>query len=422
MSERIICQGCGQRIELPEGYRRNKIQCPECGVITAVNLAGRKPVPSAPGPGGTDDTPFETDRGPSQGNLLPPRLPVEEPDIAALPVPEPPRPAAGRREARPREEGPGPEQPRAEPAVWTCQHCGEWQPRKPRGKKPVCPVCKTPVPAEPRRDAVTATVLQKLLPRTAAQPAEWSEDPEDSKPYRVDATGPLGCPGCGKPMEPQAILCLHCGLDLRSGSKAKTLYDPITRRWDAGLPLPLRWLCFGGWQCVALPPVLWGAAHEGHAFYAVGSWLWLSVLVAFLVGTYDRLDLHRNARGKVRLLKTWYFCFVPRKPETVDLVQYEGILTGQVHAVDIADYVVLASFACFAILAVFAAGVVAGLFALLPGIVWYFTVMQRDTFFVALTKDHGHPELLLFRSWSEPRAKEVATTLRTAALPEYEWY
>src|SRR5262245_34819080 len=128
MSERIICQGCGQRVELPEGYRRNKIQCPECGVITAVDLAGRKPVPSAAGPSGADDTPFETNRGPAQGNLLPPRLPpAEEPDIAALPDPEPPRPARGRRESRPRDDPPEPEPPRPEPAVWTCQHCGEWQ-------------------------------------------------------------------------------------------------------------------------------------------------------------------------------------------------------------------------------------------------------------------------------------------------------
>src|SRR5262245_60568698 len=50
----IICQGCGQSFPLPEGYSRNKIQCPGCGVICAVPVGreaksggGRKPAPAA---------------------------------------------------------------------------------------------------------------------------------------------------------------------------------------------------------------------------------------------------------------------------------------------------------------------------------------------------------------------------------------
>ena len=153
--------------------------------------------------------------------------------------------------------------------------------------------------------------------------------------------------------------------------------------------------------------MIWGATQEGHAFYVIGGWVWLSVMCAFLCGTYNRIDLNRNARGKVRLVRTWYFCFIPAPAETVDLLQYEGIEIGQVHELDFTDYVVL----------------VAGIgFFLLPGIIWYLAIMQRDTWFVALTKDHGHPELWLYRGWSERRAKEMANTLRTAALPEYSWY
>jgi hypothetical protein len=398
MTERVICQGCGQRITLPDDYRRNKIQCPECGVITAVDVAAGKPLGSG-SRRRDDDTPFDTKRGPSQANAIappvppPPRpRPEPEPDIASLP------------DVAPRRE---PEEPPAEPEVWTCSFCGEWQPRQPRGKKPRCPVCKTPVPTPSKTAGVTTEPQKALVPAPVVVQTDWSDDPEDSKPYRVDAAAQTLCPGCGKPMEPQAIVCLLCGFDLRKGERAKTAYDPIVRRWDAGLALHFRLLAFGVWQCVAIPPMLWGAAHEGHAPYAVVSWLWLSLMAAFLTGTFDRVDLNRGRNGKVRLVKTWYFCFIPRPPEVINLAQYEGIATGQVHELDVSDYIVL----------------LAGIgFFLIPGIVWYVVFMQRDTWYVALTKDHGHPDLWLYRGWSEGRAKEIAETLRTAALPEYNWY
>jgi hypothetical protein len=400
MSERIICQGCGQRITLPEGYRRNKIQCPECGVITAVNIAGRKP--SGPLNESATDTAFDIKAGPSQGSVHPSRpLPPAEPDIASIPD------AAPSRKPEPKQTDPEPA--RTDPGKWTCPHCGEWQLQKPRGKKAQCPVCKTPVapPVKARSEAITAQALASRGPRQAVPQTEWSDDPEDSKPYKVDALEHPGCPSCGKPMEPQALLCLHCGHDLRVGEKAHTTYDTITRRWDAGLAKPYRLLIFAGWQCVAVPPMVWGAAHEGHFFYVVGGWLWLSLMAAFLTGTYDRIDLQRNARGRVKLAKTWYFCFIPRQATNIDLVQYEGIQIGQVHDLDFSDYIVL----------------MAGIgFGLIPGIVWYIAFMQRDTWYVALTKDHGHPDMWLYRGWSEPRAQEISNTLRKAVLPEYSWY
>lgn len=403
MGERIVCQGCGQRIGVPEGYRRNKIQCPECGVITPVDLDAGKPFPPKGGRG--DDSPFDTKGAPSAGNALPPRpaskpKPEPEPDIASIPDTPPRR---KRPETRPKT-------PEPEPDVWTCPHCGEWQPTRPRGKKPACPVCKTalPVPAKaPRPAAIAPQLLKDRGPREVVKQTDWSDNPEDSKPYKVDAKEPPPCPGCGKPMEPEAVLCLHCGLDLREGVKAKTVYDPIVRRWDAGLARQYRWTIFAAWQCFAVPPMIWGASHEGHAAYVVFGWLWLSLMCAFLCGTYVQIDLERNSRGKVKLLKTWHFCFVPRVPEDIDLVQYEGITTGQMRDVDIADYIVLIALLNFFIL---------------PGIIWYLTVMSRDMSYIALTKDHGHPDLWIYRGWSAEKAKEMYSTLRTAVLPEYPWY
>src|SRR5579884_4060002 len=37
----VICEGCGQRVPIPDGYRRNKIQC-ACGVICPVPESARE--------------------------------------------------------------------------------------------------------------------------------------------------------------------------------------------------------------------------------------------------------------------------------------------------------------------------------------------------------------------------------------------
>jgi hypothetical protein len=55
MSERVQCQNCGGRVNLPDGYARARIRCPGCGYYADVppELRGApdgEPVPSAPEP------------------------------------------------------------------------------------------------------------------------------------------------------------------------------------------------------------------------------------------------------------------------------------------------------------------------------------------------------------------------------------
>ncbi|MGH9677604.1 MAG: hypothetical protein ACRD36_10925, partial [Candidatus Acidiferrum sp.] len=289
------------------------------------------------------------------------------------------------------------------PGVWTCAFCGEWQPSRPRGKKAKCPVCKTPLADPPTSAAVAKAVL---IARPAIAQKNFSEH-DDGKPYRVDVDDVLLCPGCQKQIGKGDVVCLQCGFDLRTGKKTGTVYQEMRRRWDAGLPIRQRWLIFAGLQCVAIPPMLWGMAQEGHAFYAILCWLWLSAMAAFIIGTFDRIDLVRNSRGKVKIDKTWHICFFPWTPVRLEPGEYEGMITGQVDDVDFSDYVMMA----------------AGFgFFIVPGIMWYLFTMRRATFYIAFVRDHGHAELILYRGWSEPRMREMASTLRTAIVPEYSWY
>jgi hypothetical protein len=394
MSATVICHGCGQGVEVPDGYRRNKIQCPECGVICPIPAAAqaRTGTSRRDAPEPTFD---EIDAPASQpGRLVPDPAPPE-------PEP-PPAPRAARAPGRP----PTPA-PRAEERVWTCDHCGERLPRRPRGRDARCPVCGTAVARPTRSQVVKPSAPVVPLPAADEPELDWSHE-DDGKPYNVGDRGTPPCPNCKKPLpSADAAVCVRCGFDRRTGRKVEQTFRPISKSWDAGLPLKKRLLCFGVWQAFAIPGTLWGGMHEGHGPYAVLIWLVLSAMAAFLAGTFVHLDLTRDTRGRVFVVKTWRFGFVPWTPQKIDLRDYEGIVTGQTRDVGATDWFVFGTLF---------------LFGILPGLIWLLVVMQKDTFYVALTRDHGHPVMPLYQGWSEAVMHEIEEAVRDAAAPVLSWY
>ena len=68
MSASVICHGCGQPVPVAEGYRRNKIQCPACGVICPVPAGAAAAKKAAPAPARPSfESPFEHAPGPGAG-------------------------------------------------------------------------------------------------------------------------------------------------------------------------------------------------------------------------------------------------------------------------------------------------------------------------------------------------------------------
>ena len=55
--------------------------------------------------------------------------------------------------------------------------------------------------------------------------------------------------------------------------------------------------------------------------------------------------------------------------------------------------------------------------ALIPGVLWWYFFIHRDTFFVALVKDHGHPDLYLYRGWDEERMHDLHKIVKGVAFP-----
>jgi hypothetical protein len=254
-----------------------------------------------------------------------------------------------------------------------------------------------PKPAD-EEDELPPDTWPDPYPRTPiSQPAQAEEigtDADDGRPYRV-AGAERKCPDCRQVLTAETKLCPQCGLNLETGKKAARVFEPLERHWEAGWTLQRRVRLFAISQGVILPLGLFGGTLSGHLGLFLGPWLTFTILLAFLLGTFDRLDLTRNKRGKVVLTQTWRVFFFRRPTTTIPLREYEGVMTGLAFDSGCLEWVIL---------------VVLLPMGILPAL-WWLWAMRQNTFCVALTKNHGFPELTLYRGWNQARGKEIAHTL-----------
>jgi zinc-ribbon domain len=295
-----------------------------------------------------------------------------------------------------------------------CPECGVFSevPAEKRGKRASA---KEPLPgprAQPSTPAADDAAVElavdiwsdsygppRAIPQsspTSAEPEIVHSDADDGRPYQVAGGDERKCPDCGRVLLKDATLCPHCGFNCETGKKAVRVYELLALHWDAGLSFRrrLRWFVIG--ECAALALALMGALVADHPGESVTSLLLFTLLLAFLLGTFDRLELTRNKRGRVVLTQTWRVLFIARPTTTIPLREYEGIVINLAHDVGVLDWIVL--------------GVLL-LFGIIPGLIWWFWAMQQDTYEVALTKNHGYPERILYRGWSQSQAREIAKIL-----------
>jgi hypothetical protein len=324
----LICQGCGQRLAIPEGYERRKLRCPQCGVYC--------------------DTPT-----PTKKEAPPPRPPAR----TAPPAEPPPRPVK------------------------------EAAPRKP-------PPVRTPAPAAKARPAA----------RPVRPPMETSHE-DDGKPYAVDGPDEVYCPECQRVLVADTVLCTACGYNLETGEKVAKTYTAIDREWNSGLALGTRLAIFFACNLFVLAMGGIGSQRIGSPLAFLGPWLLFTGLFSFIMGTFDRVRVTRDRRGRAELTKTWRVCFIPRPTVTIPYGEYDGVATGAEANTGLWDWlivIILASYGGF------------------PGLLWWFFVIRPDTFYVALTKYHGAPELKLHRSQDQHLAREIAETIRDATGLPYD--
>ena len=373
----VICQGCGQSFAVPAGYGRNKIQCPGCGVICPV--------------------PADAARGESAPSARAKKVAVNE-DVAARMLDDPaPVPLF--------DDEPAPA-PRAAPATKAkpadervkCRRCGRLVVRQRE-----CPSCDAEVEeklsAEPAATRTTGTV--PLLSLDDVEPLALSnEDEEDESPYLMaDKDIPL-CPKCRKPMEIGSVLCAACGFDTKTRKKAKRTYEPIARSWETNQTLGQRLKWFGVAEGVHWTMAVVAVLGGWEVWPWFVGWPLLTGMLVFILGTYERVEIVRDARGRAETTSYWRFAFYPMAPKTTELHGFEGVTTGQDQEVGFFEWMIFASL-------LFA--------AVVPALVWWYQVIHKPNFHVALAVDHGHAEVYVYRGKSEEQMREIGQVLVNAS-------
>jgi hypothetical protein len=197
------------------------------------------------------------------------------------------------------------------------------------------------------------------------------------------------------------VLCVRCGFHLQKRKKVAKTYQPIDREWETNYSLGTRRTVFIVCEIVSsalgLTGVFWGGADLG---VFVGAFLLFTAIMMFLLGTYPRIRLTRDARGRAQITKTWRAGFYALQPKTTDVRGFEGIVSGQHRDVTSMDYVML--------LVLFVSGII-------PAIIWWYLAFHKVTFHVSLSRDHGYPAYIVYSGWDQMQMKEIAYALRDAS-------
>jgi hypothetical protein len=251
--------------------------------------------------------------------------------------------------------------------------------------RPVCPQCGCFADRPP---AQVADVNRHRI-------VEGTTD-DDGQPYGVFGEKPVPpCPSCEKPLPEDAAVCAHCNWHREAGKVLPRTFIPFNKTWEAGWSFRHRFLAFLVFQllnAVSAVVVVW---KTGALPTTVVGWIAVSVVQAFVLGTYDRLTLARTAKGKVTLTKVWRACFWPLPPRAIRWREHEGIIVRHSTA-GLLEWLML--------------------LILLPGIVlpilWWWYAIRPNHVTVALTQNLGEPVSILYAGTNEPRAKEIAGAVR----------
>jgi hypothetical protein len=404
-------------VELPEGYSRNKIQCPACGVICPVPEGAAaaprkaKPAEAAPRPRKErEETPPPPTRRTPARTREEERVPapaLEDEAAGWLKDSGPPMPMQKEplrfEDPPPREESPAPE-PVKKPRVqhFPCRRCG-----RPIRKQRECPHCDGvpeeagPVPETPAPPTPVGVAPHSMELDESAGPSGVVDPDEDDSPYLLSEKELPTCPKCQKDMVRGAVLCTSCGFNLRTRKKAKQTYEPISRFWITDLTLPQRLLGLAGFQgfhifLVALTAFLF---DTGTAPFFV-TWPLMAALACFVLGTYDTISLKRDTRGRTTVTIQWRFFFIPTLPQETQVRGFEGIVMGQW-----LDAGFLEWFVCASLLPL----------GLVPSIIWWYLAIHKPFFHVALAQDHGHAEVYVYRGHSAEQMNDIAEAICNAA-------
>jgi hypothetical protein len=225
------------------------------------------------------------------------------------------------------------------------------------------------------------------------------------------------CPNCKIPLPQSTILCVECGFNRQTGRQTEKSYQPLSRSWEVGLPMLVRLGLFLPLSLVTLLPLVFLPSVTGILLVVLGV-----VMLGLALGTFYRISLVRNSRGKALLSKSWLVFFLPAGRRTVEVHKFNLLRTDYGQKLNVLVVLPLLFFLVCGIiptlilfhLAADAARILS-LFLQGPTFWWTWEIIYRDSYLLELGREHRSSGWKVYQGWSQPMLKEIADTLQEVA-------
>jgi hypothetical protein len=344
-------------VAVPDDYDRRKIRCPDCGIYCDVPINKERKAEAK-----------IVSKKAHESNAAP------DPWIDDILFKEDPLP--------------------------TCSICGkQLTPAENRsGAGGQCGRCKTQSEkrSKPEQIHVTPPVKKPHRKRIV------STQEDDGTPYRFAERLGATCPECEEEVGKTATSCSNCGHTWQVEQPPPRVFEPVQLEWESGKPYRKRIRILIYTQCFFLLVAFMAAVTFNLGIF-IPTWLITTTMLCFLLGTYARVNLTRNKKGRVVLTKTWRAFFREWPSEVVDLKQYVGVATGKAFDGGLVNWIFFFVFLGMGIV---------------PGLIWFYLSLHRECYYVALTQEHGYKAYTLYHGWDGQQGEEISKAVQeVAGLP-----
>jgi hypothetical protein len=236
----------------------------------------------------------------------------------------------------------------------------------------------------------------------AEAPLGFADQPPPA-PAPLPITPDLICPECHAPMEPSAVLCIHCGYHLHTRSKLKTTYKSSRREINsATLSFPIRLVILINLLTMVVVVCLIIAAGKSVVLGGF-LWVWGTAALVLAFGSQRLFLISRDAEGVPRIHMTRWIGFVPVVKLELDLRKFDAAVIHTRRGLCFEDWMM-------------AAGLVP--FCFLPGVLWSVYAMTRETYLLDLSKKGE--SVRLYDGTSDEKLRELTDALRSVVTLEIQ--